>query len=168
MTGSQQAAEEQATTIPADWGQVSEEMSTQLEVVDAFKTIPSVTPGKDFVAGRTLAGYFVATKRCYSEKLAGNKRDATGKKYRDLHIFRDAKGNKFGIWGVGVLDFTMGLIAPNQYMAITYNGKEKVALKQGQTPPHSFTFKGVGIDLDAEKMAQAREMAANDDHEALN
>lgn len=139
-------------------GEVPAEMAGQLEEVDAFKKIPSVTPGKSFLAGRTLAGYYKGTKTCYSEKLAGNKRDSSGRKYRLLHLFKDVKGNKFGIWGVGVLDYTMTLIPHDSFVAVTYNGKDTQAIKPGQTAPHSFTIKGVNIDLDAEKLAQAREL----------
>lgn len=141
-------------------GEVPEEMASKLDEVDAFKKIPSVTPGKSFAAGRTLAGYYLGTKTCYSEKLAGNKRDSDGRKYRLLHLFKDAKGNKFGIWGVGVLDYTMTLIPLESFISVTYNGKEKASLKPGQSAPHSFTIKGVNIDLDAEKIAQARELAS--------
>ncbi|MEO5348864.1 MAG: hypothetical protein H7836_04385 [Magnetococcus sp. YQC-3] len=144
-------------------GEVPENLASQLDEVDAFKKIPSVTPGKSFAAGRTLAGYYLGTKTCYSEKLAGNKRDSSGRKYRLLHLFKDHKGVKFGIWGVGVLDYTMTLIPIESFISVTYNGKDKTAIKPGQSVPHSFTIKGVNIDLDAEKMAQARELAADEE-----
>ena len=144
-------------------GEVPHDMESKLDEVDAFKKIPSVTPGKSFQVGRTLAGFYQGTKTCYSEKLAGNKRDSSGRKYRLLHLFKDAKGNKFGIWGVGVLDYTMTLIPLESFISVTYNGKDASALKPGQSVPHSFTIKGVNIDLDAEKMAQAREMASEEE-----
>jgi len=162
----QTQTENQSNALPTGIGEVAPEMLNQLTEVNAFKSIPSVTPGKSFLEGQTLGGYFCGTKTCYSEKLAGNKRDATGKKYRLLHIFRDTKGNKFGIWGVGVLDYTMSLVPRDAYVAITYNGKDTQAVKAGQTPPHSFTIKGINLDLDAEKIARAKELV--DEAESFN
>lgn len=149
--------------VLAGIGEVPENMADKLDEVDAFKKIPSVTPGKSFAAGKTYAGYYQGTKTCYSEKLAGNKRDSSGRKYRLLHLFKDANGVKFGIWGVGVLDYTMTLIPIESFVSVTYNGKETTAIKPGQSAPHSFTIKGINLDLDAEKMAQARELAASEE-----
>jgi hypothetical protein len=147
------------TNLDADFGAVPEELRSELKEADPFGTIPQFNPGKPGMeAGKTLAGYFQRSKACYSEKLSGNKRDASGRKFRMLHIFRDHKNRAFGIWGVGSLDFVMALVAPNQFISIQYLGKAKEALKPGQSPAHEFAYKGVNLDLDMERVRQQAEL----------
>jgi len=129
-------------------GEVDAEEEARSNEVDPFESIPHVTPGKPgFLPGKTLAGYFVRTKRVVNENSKAAKIDpVTGERVRMLHIFRDKKETVFGIWGVGALDATMRSIRGGDWLAITYEGLADTALKPGQNPPHKFTFKGHRAD----------------------
>lgn len=135
--------------VPADLGAVPSEVAQKLTVADPLEQTPTFVPNKPgFEAGTTLGGIFVRTKRVYSDKLMGGKRDEAGKKYRELHILKDTKGRHFGIWGVGQLDWALARVNPGQYIAITYEGMVGKPLRPGQSAPHSFTFKGVDLHFD--------------------
>ena len=146
---------DEGTALPAGVGVIPKNLAADLKEVNPFESIPTLTPGKPGLeAGATVGGYYVRTKRVYSDKFVTSKRDNDGRKYRDLHILRDvATGKNFGIWGVGQLDFTMQLVAPNQLIEITYEGKAEKALRPGESPAHSFSFRGVDATIDAEKLA---------------
>lgn len=142
---------DEVTTInaPADLGALPADLAAKLTEADPMENIPTFVPGKPgFEKGVTLAGYFVRTKRVYSEKLAAAKRDEAGRKYRDLHILKDVKGRNLGIWGVGQLDYAMARVAANQLIAITYEGQIGKPLRAGQSVPHKFTFKGLDLSFD--------------------
>lgn len=128
-----------------------QDLSKQTEDLDPMNSIPTLVPNKPgFEAGQTVGGRYIGTKTVYSNKFTAAKRDEQGRMYRKLHIFQHVKsGQKFGIWGVGQLDWVMSQVdATNKpYMEVTYEGVGEV-LKQGQSAPHNFKFKGAGIDLD--------------------
>ena len=132
--------------LPAGLGALPAEMKKKLKVVDPTAKIPCVVPNKPgFEKGTTLAGTYLRTNRIYSNKFTAGKRDENSK-YRDQHIFRDAAGNLFGIWSVGVLGYVMKKIQAGTFMAITYKGIGTKALREGQSPSHEFEIAGVDID----------------------
>jgi hypothetical protein len=148
--------------VPADLGSVPAELATKLTTADPLEQTPTFVPNKPgFEAGATLGGVYIRTKRVYSDKLMGGKRDDAGKKYRELHILRDSKGRHFGIWGVGQLDWAFARIAPGQYIAVTYEGMVGKPLRPGQSAPHAFTFKGVDLHFDYVAPQAAIETGAN-------
>lgn len=128
-----------------------QDLSKQTEDLDPMNSIPTLVPNKPgFEAGQTVGGRYIGTKTVYSNKFTAAKRDEQGRMYRKLHIFQHVKsGQKFGIWGVGQLDWVMSQVdaTTKPYMEVTYEGVGEV-LKQGQSAPHNFKFKGAGIDLD--------------------
>jgi hypothetical protein len=91
-----------------------------------------------FEAGTTLAGVYENTKKVVSEKLTTSKRDENGRKYRLLHVFRDAENNAFGIWGTGILDALMKSVSVGNIVAVTYKGRAAEPLQKGQQPPMEF------------------------------
>lgn len=91
-----------------------------------------------FEAGATLAGIFIQTKKVVSEKLTTSKRDENGRKYRLLHVFKDAEDNAYGIWGTGVLDALMKSVTVGKIVAVTYKGRAAEPLQKGQQPPMEF------------------------------
>lgn len=107
----------------------------ELEGDLAAEFVPDKT---GFTAGITLTGIFVNTKKVVSDKLTTSKRDENGKKFRNLHILKDAEGKPFGIWGTGVLDVLMKSVTAGKIVGITYKGRAKEALQQGQQPPMEF------------------------------
>lgn len=112
---------------------------------DAFESVPTFVPGKNLEEGMTLRGRFKLTKRVYSEKFQGNKRDESGRKYRDLHVLTDSKGRDYGIWSVGKLGAAMGHLVQGDYIEVTYEGRDEKPLKEGNSPAHNFSFKGVSV-----------------------
>jgi hypothetical protein len=142
-----------------NFGEIPNEMEQQLKEVDPLQNIPTFVPGKPgFEEGDKLGGYYVGTKRVYSDKFTAGKRDETGRIYRDLHILRHPKHGRFGIWSVGSLGFVMERLAPNEYIVVEYTGLAEKALKPGQSAPHTFRFKGVNLDLDTNTMGNADEL----------
>lgn len=129
-------------------GEVDAELSASSNEVDAFESMPTVTPGKPgFDDGKTLAGTFVRTKRVENENSSAAKVDpVTGRKMRNLHIFADKRGTKFGIWGVGSLDAAMRCMKEGAYIEITNDGLAAEPLKPGQNPPRNFSYKGRNAD----------------------
>lgn len=151
MTKTTKNYDEVTTAAPADLGVLPAELAAKLTEADPMESIPTFVPGKPgFEAGVTLAGYYVRTKRVYSDKFAAAKKDVNGRKYRDLHILRDVKNRNLGIWGVGQLDWAMTKLAPNQLIAITYDGQVGKPIRPGQSVPHKFTFKGLDLHFDQE------------------
>lgn len=139
-----------------NFGEIPRELQQQLQDVDPLQNAPSFVPGKPgFEVGEKLGGYYVGTKRVYSEKFTAGKRDEAngGKIYRDLHILRHPQHGKFGIWSVGSLGFVMEKLAPNEYIMIEYTGLAEKALKPGQSAPHTFKFKGMNLELDTRTMS---------------
>lgn len=136
---------------PADLGSIPADLIAKLTEADPLESVPTFVAGKPgFEAGATLAGTFVRTKRVYSDKLMGGKKDEAGRKYRLLHLLRDHKGRQFGIWGVGQLDYAFSRVAPGTFLAVVYNGQTGKPIRAGQSAPHSFTFKGVDLAFDYE------------------
>lgn len=133
--------------LPGNLGKKSKN-APKIVIADPFETPPSVVPGKPgFEEGETLCGNYLRTKRIYSNKFKGNKRDSQNRKYRDLHIFTDiVTGEKFAIWGVGQLDKVLPMLRkpvdgkPGQYLELTYTGLATESLVEGQNPPHTFEF----------------------------
>lgn len=150
MTNVNETADLEVTgaAIPTNLGAVPEAMKAQLKAVDPMNEIPCLVPNKPgFEAGKTLAGEYLRTNRIYSNKFTAGKVDAKGK-YRDQHIFKDASGNIFGIWSVGSLGYVIPKIQAGTFVAITYLGLAKEALKEGQNVPHEFKYEGInGLDL---------------------
>lgn len=125
--------------IPAGLGAISKEELANLKPVSALENIPTLMPAKEgFEVGKTLAGYFVETRKVVSDKLTTSKRDENGDKFAYLHVIRDAKGQKFGIWGKGQLDGLMKNVRAEQFVAITYLGIADAPLQRGQSAPHLF------------------------------
>ncbi len=125
--------------IPANLGAISAADLEKLKPVSALENIPTLMPAKEgFEIGKTLAGYFVETRKVVSDKLTTSKRDENGDKYAFLHVLRDANNNKFGIWGKGQLDGLMKAVRPEQFVAITYKGVADAPLQKGQSAPHVF------------------------------
>lgn len=133
-----------------NFGEIDTGLEAKLTDVDPLQSIPSFVPGKPgFEEGDRLAGYYVGTKRVYSEKFtAGKREEGTGKLYRDLHILRHEKHGKFGIWSVGALNWVMPKIEPGKFIVVTYTGLGEKPLKPGQNAPHTFRFQGDNLDLD--------------------
>jgi hypothetical protein len=145
--------------LGSDIGSVPEELEARLEEADPMESIPCFVPGKPgFEEGKTLGGYYVSSKKVYSQKFKAGKKDDAGKKYRLLHVFKDAKERAFGIWGVGHIDWVMKMLLPKQFIAITYEGLAEESLKEGQNPPHKFSFKGIDLKFDPESMREHDEM----------
>lgn len=155
---------EQQIKLPAGAGQIPAELKGKLNVSDPMQAIPTVVPNKEgFMKGTTLAGYYLRTDRVYSEKFTAGKREAgTGRKYRDLHVFKDAKNIIFGIWSVGTLGFALKKVQPNTFIAITYLGVADKALRQGESPAHMFKYEGVNLDL------SGRAIDSDDKDEEIN
>lgn len=123
-------------------------LSGKLRELDPMEQIPSFVPGKNLEKGQTLAGRYVGTKRVLSEKFKGGKRNADGKKYRDLHTLRDVKsGEKFGIWSVGALGIIFDRARaetaeqPGQYLELKYLGQDGKPIREGESPSHEFDVK---------------------------
>jgi len=119
--------------------------------VNPFENIPSFVPGKNLTAGRTLAGLYVRTKRVVSDKLTAGKRDPiTGKRFRDLHILRDARsGAKFGVWSVGQLGAVVPFLKVGQYVELEYLGLAEKSIRPGQSPAHEFKIRAEGeVEID--------------------
>jgi hypothetical protein len=136
---------EAARTAPADLGALPVELAAKLEVVDVLDSMPTFVPAKPgFEIGKTLAGYYVGTKKVVSDKFTAGKVDDQGNKYRLLHMFKDTKGRNFGIWSVGQLAFVMTRVNLNQLVAITYEGRAAESIKPGQAAPHEFTIQAEG------------------------
>lgn len=149
MTNAQNEAHEDVVSkpLPAGLGAVPASMKAKLTTVDLVTEIPCVVPGKPgFDKGVTLAGYYLRTERVYSPKFTSGKKEADGRKYRDLHSFKDANGNMFGIWSVGILGYTLSRVNPNTFLAITYEGISEVPLRAHESCSHLFKFEGIDID----------------------
>lgn len=137
------------TQVNATIGAIPAELAAKLTEADPMENVPTFVPGKPGLeSGATLAGTFLRTKKVYSDKLMGGKRDEAGRKYRTLHLFRDAANQQFGIWGVGQLDYALTRVQPGTFLAVTYNGQTGKPIRAGQSAPHSFTFKGVNLAFD--------------------
>lgn len=123
--------------------------SAQMATADLSNDAPTLVPGKNWKTGVTVGGRYLETTRVYSEKFTAGKKDAiTGKKYRDLHMLVDAKGNEFGIWSVGILGNFFARLPQNALVAIKYLGLGDAPIKAGQSAPHEFDFqveKGVRL-----------------------
>lgn len=146
----------QTNVVPSDIGAIPAELAAKLVEADPMENVPTFVPGKPGLeVGATLAGTFIRTKKVYSDKLMGGKKDELGRKYRTLHLFRDAQNRQFGIWGVGQLDYALTRVEPGTFLAVTYNGQAGKPIRAGQSVPHSFTFKGVNLSFDwsAEEVA---------------
>jgi len=139
---------EMTNTAPRSFGQVDKDLTASAKEVDPFESIPTVVPGKPgFEEGETLAGKFVRTKRIYSDKFTAGKVDETTKKtYRDLHVLMDSAGTTYGIFSVGALGAAFKCLVPGDYIEVTNTGRAEKALRPGQTPPYTFSFKGVGAN----------------------
>lgn len=119
--------------------------------VNPFENIPSFVPGKNLEPGRLLAGFYVRTKRVWSEKLTAGKKDPrSGKRYRDLHILKDATTSaRFGIWSVGQLGAVLPFLKRDQYVTIEYLGIAAKSIRPGQSPAHDFNITAEGeVDID--------------------
>jgi hypothetical protein len=135
--------------IPSDIGAIPADLATKLTEADPMENAPTFVPGKPgFEVNDTLAGTYVRTKRVYSDKLMGGKRDDAGRKFRELHMFRDHKGRSFGIWGVGQLDYALSRVEPGTFLAVQYRGQIGKPIRAGQSVPHAFEFKGVNLNFD--------------------
>jgi hypothetical protein len=142
-----------------NFGELDTATEQQLKEVDPLQNLVTFVPGKPgYEAGQILAGHYVGTKRVYSEKFTAGKKDKDGRQYRDLHILRNPKNGKFGIWSVGSLGFVMEKMAPNELISIEYVGLAEKALKPGQNPPHVFKFRGVNLELDTATMTRSEEI----------
>lgn len=133
--------------VPFTLGQVDKKLSAEAVEIDPFESIPTVVPGKPgFETGRTIAGFFVRTKRVVSDTFTAGKIDPdTGETYRDLHILRDTASNQmFGIWSVGQLGAAMKGLEAGDYIEIENKGLAEKPLKKGQNPPHLFGFRARG------------------------
>jgi len=131
--------------LPKNLGAVDPSKKALLKNINPLEEIPCVVPNKPgFEKGQTLAGTFLRTNRVYSKKFTAGKVDSVGK-YRDQHIFRDAAGNLFGIWSVGMLGYAMSKIEAGTYVAITYKGIASKALREGQSPSHEFDIAGIDM-----------------------
>lgn len=140
-----EAQTENTLVAGKDIGVVDASLAKSLKKLDPMEEIPSFVPGKNLEVGMSLAGRYLHTKRVYSEKFTAGKRDASGRKYRDLHVLADVKsGAKFGIWSVGQLGIIFDRARPatsekpGQYMVVKYTGLAKEALRQGESPAHEF------------------------------
>lgn len=143
---------------PKDLGAIPADLVAKLTEADPMENAPTFVPGKPgFEVNATLAGTYVRTKRVYSEKLMGGKKDDSGRKYRELHMFKDHKGRGFGIWGVGQLDYALSRVEPGTFLAVQYLGQTGKPLRAGQSAPHAFSFKGVNLSFD---FTPAEEVAA--------
>jgi len=144
---------DEPTRTDLNFGEIPAELEQQLQEVDPLQNIPTFVPGKPgFEVGQKLSGYYVGTKRVYSDKFTAGKRDEEGRMYRDLHIMRHPTHGRFGIWSVGVLGMVLERLAPNEYLVVEYTGLAEKAIKPGQSAPHTFKFKGVNLDLDTATM----------------
>lgn len=131
--------------LPKGLGAIDPSKKAMLRNINPMEEIPCVVPNKPgFEKGVTLAGTFLRTNRVYSKKFTAGKVDANGK-YRNQHIFREAAGNLFGIWSVGVLGYAMSKIEAGTYVAITYKGIAAKALREGQSPSHEFDIQGLDL-----------------------
>lgn len=144
-TKNNNVTDEAARNIDSDIGALPVELQAKLEVVDVLDSMPTFVPAKPgFEIGKTLAGYYLGTKRVISDKFTAGKTNDEGEKYRDLHMLKDAKGRAFGIWSVGQLGFIMRRVSVGQLVAVTYEGRLEAAIKPGQQPPHNFTIQAQG------------------------
>jgi len=151
------------TQVNAKIGAIPAELAAKLTEADPMENVPTFVPGKPGLeVGATLAGTFLRTKKVFSDKLMGGKRDEAGRKYRTLHLFRDAANQQFGIWGVGQLDYALTRVQPGTFLAVTYNGQTGKPIRAGQSAPHSFTFKGVNLAFDYDAVAEAEAVEAID------
>lgn len=151
------------TQVNPTIGAIPAELAAKLTEADPMENVPTFVPGKPGLeVGATLAGTFLRTKKVYSDKLMGGKRDEAGRKYRTLHLFRDHAGQQFGVWGVGQLDYALTRVQPGTFLAVTYNGQTGKPIRAGQSAPHSFTFKGVNLAFDYDAGAEAEALEAAD------
>lgn len=137
-----------------------------LQENNLFDSIPAFVPGKPGFdqVGMIRGGIYLKTKRAYSNKLKGAKKDEYGRKYRDLHIFQAQDGKLFGIWSTGQLGATLSRLNPQTEVFVRYDGLAAQPLEEGQDPPHTFTFltkKGVPLMVDWNKAPNV-EIAALD------
>ncbi len=128
--------------------------------VNPFENIPSFVPGKNLEPGRTLAGTYLRTKRVVSDKLTAGKRDANGKRYRDLHILKDARtGAKFGVWSVGQLGAVIPFLKVGQYVEMEYLGLAEKSIRPGQSPAHEFKIRAEGeVEIDQAAVAELEDL----------
>jgi hypothetical protein len=133
-----------ANTVPANIGRVEAKEVEAMRPLVSVEDIPAFMPGKEgYLAGETLAGFFVETKKVVSEKLTTSKKDENGRKYAYLHILRDRATNaKFGIWGKGQLDGILRNAKIDQFLSIKYLGIAAEPLQKGQSAPHQFDVRG--------------------------
>lgn len=120
-----------------------------LNEADPFEKMPTFMPGKPgFESGRSFAGTFIRNKKVVNEKSpwarldTDEKSPTLGKKIVNLMTLRDAKGNAFGIWGVGAIRAAAQLLREGDVIRITYRGQADEPLMPNQSPPHLFKFEG--------------------------
>lgn len=131
-----------------DFGYIPEDLSGKLTEVETQQTFPTFCAGQEgFMEGDVKAGKYLGTERIYSEKFNNPKIDAQGRKYRDLHHFEHPKAGRFGIWNSGVLGNVMRGVEKGKFIAIEYTGVADTPFKKGQAAPHTFAFRGDGIQL---------------------
>jgi hypothetical protein len=134
---------------------VPEEMEELLKEVVKQEDGPTFQPGKPgFEVGKTLAGFYLGTRRIYSSKFRNPKIEkGTGLKYKDRHFFKHPKAGPFGIWAVGTTAPIFSRIPTKEpkFIAMTYLGLAEKPFKEGQSRPHMFTFKGDGISIEAQE-----------------
>ena len=153
--------DETETEVPTNIGVLSSDRARKLAVADYLEgNMPTFNVGQPgFEKGQTLAGTYIGTKRVYSAKFNNPKVDEQGRKYRDLHQFKDDAGNPFGIWSVGKLALICSRLVKGMFVALTYNGLDEKPLKAGRAPAHDITPQTEGGLLAdptiADEMAQA-------------
>ncbi len=109
------------------------------EVTNEFENYPMFGVGGDnanWKANQTIGGTYLETVS-FMPKIP---RRGQENKPVVKHVFRDAKGQTFGLWGVGDLDAFLNRVEANTAMKITYLGKAKEARVKGQSAPHLFKF----------------------------
>lgn len=137
-------------TPGVDFGAKPEGLEMQEEVL--FEEIPCVVPNKPgFEKGQTLYGTYLRTKRVISDKFQNESGERLQHVFESLVPGKDGKKAKFGIWGVGNLDWALPRVARGTVMGVRYEGQVGEPLKKGQDIPHSFTYltaKGQNLNID--------------------
>ena len=140
--------------------QIGKIQAATLEAIDPMADLKVVfVPNQEgFMPGDILAGKFLGTKvvRSTIAKKPNWLKDADGVHcYRNIQRFEAANGLRYGIFGVGTLDYTLAIIPKGTQLQIEYVGQAEKAFKSGQSPAHMFKFYGPkGLELTDRDLAQ--------------
>lgn len=130
-------------TIPADLLKAASSIPSgvQTEDYNPVESVPTLTVGKDFEKGMTVAGYYESTEAIASPKFTYAKdRNEAGVPVNYRHVLRigSPSGKRLAIWTCGELRTAFEKLSPGSFIAITYNGKGKNDKGQDQ---HFFDMK---------------------------